>query len=152
MARLPVNDAEGAEVVALVALQGYTRIETHEGIAGYQGVGAKTGILSCIGHDKRFISGDGVGTEGHLPRGLACIQAVVGEKPLPLPIHQGDQGNRSFQHGGRQPHQTVEVFIPRVVEDSLPLEVALALKLVLGDGEIGVRHVHRPRFTNLGRP
>ncbi len=67
LARLAVDHAEGAEVVAIGAAQRGTGVKPDVGFRLHQGVVPEPLVGEGIGHHQHRIAGDGVGAEGVLP-------------------------------------------------------------------------------------
>lgn len=139
LARLAIDHAERAEVVTLGAAEGRAGIEADVGCRPHQWVGAKALIGQGIGHHQHLVAGDGVGTEGHLPGGFLHPEALAGEEPLPVGLHQGDGNDRGVEDRGRQLHDAFEVLVAGHADHPMALQIPQPLRLVGGDriGRVG---------------
>ena len=139
-AGLFVDDAQGAQVVALRRLQGGTGVKADPGLIEHQGIAHEARILTGIGNHKDVVAGDGVGAERHAARCFNHIQPMARQKPLTVLIHQRHQCDRHVQHGTGQPHQPIEVWIGGCIQQGIPLQIPQPLFLIGGDRVIGERH------------
>ena len=136
-ARLLIDHAERAEVVAFGRTQGSTRIEADPGLLEHEWIGGEALIRTGVGHHQHLIAGDGMGAEGHLARCFGGIQTMSRQKPLTITINQRHQGDRHVEHGARQLDDPIEMRIGRGVENAMAKQVAQALLLIDGDRVVG---------------
>jgi hypothetical protein len=109
-ARLGVDHAQGAEVVALGVGQHRAGVEADVRIAGDQRIvdeaRVQRGVLD--NHDLVCGQADRVVAKGLVARGLAAVQAVLGLEPLPLAIDQRDRRHRGVERLGGQTGDVIE--------------------------------------------
>ena len=120
-ARLLVDDAERAEVVAVRVGQHRTHIEAEAGLADDQGVANEPGVGAGVldDHDRTGRLFDSVSAEGPRARGLVDVDAAPRLEPLAVLVDQRHQGDRRVEQVARQPGQAVERFFRRGVEDTV---------------------------------
>jgi len=89
-ARLAVNYAQSAQVVALTGAQRNTRVELQAELAGHQGVGQGSRVRSCVLDDPRLILENGGRAQAWLPVDVADVNAVVGLEPDAVVVDHTD--------------------------------------------------------------
>ncbi len=79
-------------------MRGGTGVEPYVRFTRHQRVCGKAGVLGGVGHDEQpviiqRVRVQGVGAEGDIAGGLFHIQPDAGLEPLPVGVHQADQGD-----------------------------------------------------------
>src|SRR3990167_1596719 len=83
-----VDNAQGAEGIAVGRDQWGAGIEADVGCLGDQRVAAKARVVEGIGHFENVLLMNGVGAEGYFPRGFLGIQADPALEPLAAGVDQ----------------------------------------------------------------
>ena len=84
----PVNDAQGAERVALHVDQRCAGVESNAGIAGDERVVGEARVGLGVGDDHQVGLQEGVGAEGDIAGGFAHVQPDDALEPLALFVHE----------------------------------------------------------------
>ncbi len=117
LSRLPVDDAESAEVVAVRRGQRRPGIEADVRVAGDQRVITKPRIPLCILDFEEALAFDGIGAERQLSWGFADIEAEAALEPLAMVVDQRDQRDGGAADIGSQLGEIVEGRLVRRVEN-----------------------------------
>jgi hypothetical protein len=107
-ARLPVEHAQGAERLAVHAVQRLARVETDEGRAEHQRIVGETLVEVGVGHHQQVVQRDRVTAESQRARGLAHVEADARLEPLAVGIDQRHQCDRRAKGGGGDAGKAVE--------------------------------------------
>ena len=91
-------------------------VKSDFGIGGHQRIVGKPRVQGGVRYDKQIRLLDRVGAKGDVAGSLRYIQADSRLEPLPLFVHQGDQGNRGFANAGSQLGQFVKQFLGHSVK------------------------------------
>ena len=139
LAGLLVDHAERAEIVASGTLQGGAGIEADVGRVDHQGIGAEAFVGQGIRHHQHRVGGNGMGAEGHGAGRFGGLQALVGEEPLAILFHQGDQRDRHLENRTGQLDDAIEVLVAGDADHAMAFQIAQALILIGGNrvGRIG---------------
>ena len=117
LARLVVDQAQGAHPVAVAQLDRRASIKPDAERAGHQRVVGKARVLAGIGHLKHRITQHRVGTKSLVTRRLGDTgQPHCGLEPLAPGIDQAEQRDRHAAQQRRRLHQRVELGLGRAVE------------------------------------
>jgi hypothetical protein len=97
-----IDDAEGAQPVTLRASKRDAGVEPKLGVARDKGIVVKTRIERGVGHDHRFIVGDGVSAKGNIAPSKPGIEIIAdtqcgGEENV-LAVDQIDHRHRHIEH------------------------------------------------------
>ena len=77
----------------------------------YQWVIVEAIVLQRIFNDHNALQQDRVGAEGDVARGLAHIEPLAGDHPLPIPVQQGDKRNGHVKGRFCQPGKALQPLI-----------------------------------------
>ena len=127
-----VDDAQGAEWVAVGGDQWGAGIEADIGRPSDQRVAAKTWIFEGVGHLEDILLVNGVGAEGQFARGFLRLQADPALEPLAVGIDQRNQSNGCATQVRGELGEVVEFFLCGGVEHVVAQERGQALGLVRG--------------------
>ena len=122
VAGLGIDDADGAEDVAVGGDDGGAGVEADVGIAGDEGVVGEAGILLGVGNDEGAGGGEGVGAEALGARGMGEVDADFGLEPLAVFIDEGDEGDGGAAEDGGEGGGVVELWLGERVEDGVTVE------------------------------
>ncbi len=131
-----VHHAQRAQRVPVGGDERSPRVEAHVRIGGHERVVGETGIQGRIGDHEQIGPEDGVGAESRVARDLGAAPADHRLEPLPVFVHQPDEGDRRLADAGRHGREVVERVLPRCVEDSGLVQCSEALELVPGYGRL----------------
>src|SRR3989454_5483867 len=79
-------------------------------VSSYQRVGGEPFVGQCVSNDKQVRLQDGMGAKRDVPGRFLDRQTDLGLEPLPLPVDEADQRDRSAANVCGQPGQIVKVF------------------------------------------
>ena len=100
-----VDQAQGANVVALAVLQRPPCVEANPRLACHQGVVGESVVLRRIFDDKNLIAENGMATERHIAQRVALRQTQTALEPLSVVVHQRDQDDGGLKNQpGRSRH------------------------------------------------
>lgn len=118
--RLHVDDAQGAQIVAIGGFQRNAEITADPRITRYQRVREKPWVQRRIRDDHRATLRDGLSAEGHPAWRFTGVQPGDGSEPLAVRIDQTDGRDRNAQHAAHQVCQHVEGCFGGRVERIVP--------------------------------
>ena len=130
VARVAVDDAEGAEPVALRRGQRRAGVEADVRRTGHQREISEAFVERGVGHDEGAIFQDGVGADGSVARGVIVVDADTGFVPLAFAVEQGDERDGSLEDARGQEGDAVERGLGRGVHDAVASQLFQAVFLV----------------------
>ncbi len=142
-----VFDTKCAQPKPTGVAQGDASVKADLRVRYDEGIVQKPGVLEHVRNLQHLAAQNGVGAEGDVARCLTDVrQPVIGLEPLPLPVDETEQRNRSITDLGRQRGNAVEQRIARRVENVTLVEGQLALAFIVRQG------CARHRFGSVERP
>ncbi len=117
-----VDDAQDADVVAVLGGQRRAGVETDVRRSRDQGTVGKARIRARIGNLQDAIAEDGEAAHRTGPECLLQRHAVARLEPLPLLIHERDQGDRRRQQARGHAGDRIENGIGRRIQDGVPAQ------------------------------
>ena len=120
-ARLPVDDAQRADVVTRRRPQRNAGVEADMGIARHQGVVGEPRVESRVGNDQNVRTPERMGTERDVTPGLADVQALRAEKELLVLADQRHGGDRHLEQRASERNDRVELQVDAAVEQVILL-------------------------------
>ena len=115
---LAVDDAQGADIRAIVQMQRHAGIKADAGRPHDERVVRKTRVERGVRHLEQRLAQHRVRTKGHVAIGLRhALETHVGLEPRPIGIDQADQrdGRAAHERGGL--HERIELRFGRAVEN-----------------------------------
>jgi len=116
LARDFIKDAERSQRMPIGGNQRRPGIEANFGFGNHHRAAGKTRVQCRVGHDKQARLGDGIRAKRMPARGLADGEPDLRLEPLPIFVHQRDQGHRSFTNRCGQLRQIVKHLLRHSVE------------------------------------
>ncbi len=120
LAGLGIDNAEGAQGLAVAGDQGRAGVEADVRGAGDEGIVVEARVLGGVGNDEylgEVLLGDDVGAKGDIARGVIDGEADTGFEPLAVAVHEGDQGDGGVEDEGGEFDDVVEFGFGGRVED-----------------------------------
>ena len=105
-----VHDAECSQGKTLWCHQGHARVKPDMRVFGHQRVGYEPFVGRCVSNDKQVRLQDSMGAKRDVPGRFLDRQTDLRLEPLPLPVDEADQRDRSAANVCGQTGQIVKVF------------------------------------------
>ena len=139
LSRLPVQDAERAQVAPVERSQRSADVEPQTELAGDQGIRERSGIGACILDDPGFVAENGRRAQTGVARDLGDIfQTVVRLEPDAVGVHDAHDRDRHVEQLRRSGGDPIEHPVRRGVEDVISPDGCHPGALVRG--ELDCRH------------
>ncbi len=142
-ARPGVEDADGAQDVAVRGNEGGARVKADLRLAEHQSILRKAGIDERVFDDQGAGLYQGVSAEAVGARGFSCTDADSRLKPLPLAVDQGDHGRGCIADLRGEPRNVVVVLLEGCIENAVTLERCETSLFIGRDGFGGHRLFER---------
>ncbi len=133
-ARDLVNDAKGAEGVAIGRDERGAGVEADFGVGNHKRVVGETFVLGGVRDDEQFLARDGMAAEGDVAGGFVDGDADLGFEPLAFFINEGDERDGGFTDAGGEFGEVVKNLFGNGVEDFVLPEHFEPLFFVFGNG------------------
>ena len=131
LARLPVDDTQGACMGAVTQTQGGAGVETEVRCVGNQRIVGKPRVKRGIGHLENAIAQNGMGAERQLARGFGdAWQADIRLEPLAVCVDQADQRDGHTAHQCGSLNECIELPLWRRVKHTQCLQRTQALRFI----------------------
>ena len=108
LTRLGIDGANAADPVAAGAMKREPGVEPDVWFPGDKRIIHKPGIGRGIRHDQGVVGQNGVGTESGIARAFAFLDTETGFEPLPVLIHEGEDGDGHIQNDANQLRNAIE--------------------------------------------
>jgi hypothetical protein len=112
-----VDDAERAEIEAIMRMKGDARVEAQPELSSHQGVDQRAWISLGIRYDPRLVVEDRRGAKARTARDLTRVNAVVRFEPDAVVINDADDRDGNLEVARREARDTIKCSVWRCVED-----------------------------------
>ena len=134
LAWLGVENAQRPQPVASRRRQGHPGVGAHEWRADDERAFREARVAVGIGHDQRVRLQDRVRAKRMAPRCLGKVDAVVRFEPLPVAVHEGDQGDGHMENLRGEARDAVKCRLRRCIQHPTTRQLAQARFFVMGQG------------------
>jgi len=112
-----VYDAQRSKLVTVWRLQGCARIKADMGLVNDKRIVSKAWVASRIADFENIIAKNGMPAKREFARCLFGIETFGGFEPLPISIHQADNGNRHIENSRTDAGKTIKTIIAGRVQN-----------------------------------